>query len=174
MTGRIRKLGKYLDKGLSAIIAICFYMGLVCLGITAIVIMIDTIGRMFGFTGISSIELTGYMLVAVAFLPAAYTVRQGLFMTTDVVTKKLSSSAQKILRWVTDTITFIVSIFMLWSCLELTVTLYSGKMRSSTVLAPPLYLPQLPTTIGMSLFVIVMGIMIFQNIFSRGQWRKGK
>ena len=167
-TGKVLKLGVYLDKALSAVLAFCTYLGVVCLVIVLIVVMIDVVIRPFGLVGVSSIEISGYALVSLVLLPAAYVIRRGLFIRIGMVADRLSPSIQTILRLVTDVITLFTAVILLWSCWDLTRTLYIHKTYANTTLAPPLYMPQLATTVGMALVVIVLVVMILQSILSRG------
>jgi TRAP-type C4-dicarboxylate transport system permease small subunit len=167
MITRIQNPYLYMEKALSVIMKICLYIGLICLSISAIVIIIDIVVRQFGLAGVSSTEITGYMLVALAFLPAAYTFKQGLFIRITVITERLSPTSQKVLGLVTDFIILLVAIILAKSCWGLTLTLFHDQTTAATVLAPRLYIPQAATSVGLSLLIISIVSKMLQSIFIR-------
>lgn len=155
-----------LDKALSLIEKAAVIVSVFCLIAMLGLIIGDTVGRLFGFPVGCSRELSGYLMVAIIFLPAAYALRRKQHVAVEILTVRLRSKTGAILLVATDIIMFVITILLVKSCWELATTSYAYGSRSNTLLMVPLYLPQLSLALGMSLLTIEAAVETIRSIFT--------
>ena len=115
-------------------------------------------------------EVAGYMLVAIVFLGMPVALSKGALFRVELVLNKLPP---RIARWVQmlfDVLSLGVSLILLWQMARLVHDSWQRKIEAPTVLATPLYIPQIFMVLG--LLTLVM-ILVLQLIRSADSIRKG-
>ena len=158
------------NKILTRVEDVLNYIAALCLAVIIITIIADVAGRLFGILIPYTIEMSGYMLVPITYLPAAYGLRHGLHVNVEFALKWFSPPVQRKLQMVTDLITFIIIMLILLECWGLVLKSYSRGLVSNTMLRAPLYLPQSAIIIGLTFFTIEMFIIAWCSVLlSRGK-----
>jgi len=166
LTVVMKKLTALGDKILAIGENVLVYFSLVCLGVMASMVNADLVGRQFGFSVPYTIEISGYLLVPITYLPVALCLRQGLHVKVDFITRLLPSGARLIVLVATDLLTSLVSIVVLLGCWNLFLTSYSRGLVSNTMLRAPLSLPQSTIVIGLLVFVVEMFVTTWRSIIA--------
>jgi TRAP-type C4-dicarboxylate transport system permease small subunit len=158
------------NKILISIEAVLNYIAALCLAMIMITIIADVAGRLFGILIPYTIEMSGYMLVPITYLPVAYGLRHGLHVNVDAALKWFSPSVQRKLQMVTDLITLFIVLLVLLQCWVLVLMSYTRGLVSNTMLRAPIYIPQSAIIIGLIFFTIEMFIIAWRSVLlSRGK-----
>jgi len=128
----------------------------------------NVVGRLVDYPVPYTVEVNGYMMVALVFLVGARTLRMGQHVKVELVTRHLSVRAQGLLLVVTNVLTFIVILACTISFWEVVISSYVHDFHSSTTLRAPLYLPQLLGAMGLSLFAVESAAVTARSILHRG------
>ena len=172
MSSKIQHCLESLDKWLSRVGLLFIFIGAVCLCIITVLVVFELIGRQLGFAGKFGNEISGYMYVALTFLPSGYVFREGLFINITLLTDRLSLSYKRILRLVTDIIVLVIVILTMKGCWDMFLYSYNHKIVSNSILEVPMYLPQIAPVIGISVLVIVAAVGIVSSILFQSSRRK--
>jgi TRAP-type C4-dicarboxylate transport system permease small subunit len=129
-----------------------------CLIFITIIILASVAGRYFEIYVGDADELSTYMMVMIAYLPAAGCLRRGEFVVVDLVIRLLPSAARNIVLVVTNLFSSLVVIVIAHACFGLFIESYRSGLVSNSLLKVPLYLPQAPIVIGAALLTIRMVI----------------
>lgn len=95
-------------------------------------------------------ELSGYLLVGITFLGAAYTLTQDAHIRIEIVVGKLGADAQRRLNYITDVLSFLFLVIYAWQGGSLFVDAYVSGKISSTLVRTPMYIPELAVLIGLT------------------------
>lgn len=101
-------------------------------------------------------ECAVYLLIALAFFGLAPTDRAGEHIQIDVLTKRLSGRVRTRLQVLTAGAVAIFASIAVWGGWEMVAQSLKFGRRSLTLLAVPVWIPQLALPLGMTLLVIAM------------------
>ena len=159
MLSRLEALNKKLSLG-GAYVASLLFVALVVL------IMVEIIGRsFFDYSTMLADEYSGYFYLAAIFFGLAYTFNQEAHIRITIITSRLSNSVK---RWVdifAGLITLVMLLFVLYYSWLFMIDSKEMEMLSENVSETPLYLTQIPISIGIALFVFAVFVFVFRRIF---------
>lgn len=93
-------------------------------------------------------EIVSYMLVGVAFLGAAWTLRLDGHIRMELLSEVGGPVGRRISDLLMFTVVVLVSASLLWTGWNMTVATFTFGWRASTLLATPLWLPQALIPLG--------------------------
>lgn len=99
-------------------------------------------------------EYTAYLVIMITFLPLAYTQRKNGHIEVDIIINKLPDKTRLILGILTDNLTLVVSILMIWYGIILTIKSFQHNVLSQTIMMTPLWIPQMVIVVGLIAFVL--------------------
>lgn len=139
----------YIRNTIHAFSRVLFWACAVIILIMALSVTYEVIARyVFDSPTIWVTEVSSYMLVAVAFLGAAWTLRADGHIRMEL----LSETGGPVGRRISDVAMFLVSICvsaaLLWTGWNMASANYSFGWKSSTMLATPLWIPQMLVPLG--------------------------
>ncbi|MDX1608848.1 MAG: TRAP transporter small permease [Halofilum sp. (in: g-proteobacteria)] len=120
----------------------------------AVLVLSQTIGRLFGVLVPSANELAGYCVAASAFLGLAPTLNHGVHIRVRIVTQHLSAPVQRWLEGWCLLLGLGLSGFATWYAIDLVVGSWRYGDVSPGLLAVPLWIPQLGMAAGLSIFTL--------------------
>lgn len=127
----------------------------------AALITYDVVSRaLFNSPSLITDEITGYLLVFVAFMGAAEALRAGRHIGVDILTSKLSRHARLRLKLVAAVLSLGFLTVFWWHAV---VMVYNSYIRNVTVpssLLTPVWIPQVFIPIGMTLLILQMVVEI--------------
>jgi len=142
----------------------------ICLWAMVLVILIDITGRrFFGHSTQMADELSGYFLVVITFMGAAYTLRQGRHISVDLLQEHLSPKANRILSIFTSVFALAFIVIMIWYSLKLSLSSLKFGTLSGTMLDIPLWIPQIVVPVGLFILALAALSHILRLIFSPDQ-----
>jgi TRAP-type C4-dicarboxylate transport system permease small subunit len=101
-------------------------------------------------------EVAGYLLVAVAFLGMGVSLHDKALFRVEFVQARLAGRPQRLLQIGFDLVALGVGIVLEHQLIRLVVSSYTRGFREATLLATPLYLPQIVMPVGVGLMIAVL------------------
>lgn len=122
--------------------------------IICLVILARVIGRWLGIVVPSSEDFAGYLLASASFLALAYTFQSGAHIRVSLFTSRLS---KKTLLWVDRAVLAIAALIVCFLAYQLIYMVWESwifEEVTSGYIPMPLWLVQLPMSIGAVIFAI--------------------
>ncbi len=156
----LENLNNKLSKG-GAYLSSMLFVALVVL------IMTEIIGRsFFDYSTMLADEYSGYFYLGAVFFGLAYTFNEGGHIRINIVTSRLSLNSQRFIDIFAGILaTFILSYALYYSYLFM-MDFKEMEMLSEAVSETPLWLTQIPMTIGIALFVFASLVFTLKRIFN--------
>ena len=149
------------------------YFGGACLVMIAAMVVVSVAGRYFGIYVSEVEEISTYLMVIIAYLPAAGCLRRGEFVSVKIILILLPSASREKLMAVTNVLSTFVLLVIVVTTYLLFSESFNAKLVSTSILRVPLYLPQLPMIIGASLLLIRMLVITWNSMRSLIKKNKG-
>lgn len=96
-------------------------------------------------------EVGGYLLVAITFFGAAFTLRQNMQIKVTVVTERFSSRLRNGIALVADIIGLVFVLMVVWLSSKLVWESFVTSSKSNTYMETPMFIPGLVVPIGMGI-----------------------
>ncbi len=136
-----------------AIVALVFAQ--VCLNL-ADKIVVGLTGTGIGLTIPSYADFTGFFLAASTFLALAYTLRAGGHIRVTLLLGRLPAGAHRGFEIAVVLVALAMSAFAAWYVILLVYESIEFGDRSSGMVSVPLWLPQLPVALGLSILTLAL------------------
>lgn len=136
-----------LASGLSVGVAI-FLIG--------IFVAYDVLARsLFRLTNSWVTEVTTYLMGYIAFVGAAYALREGAHVSVDMLSQKLSARGSRALALLAQAVMLLVVATLAWLSFQFFRDAWTSNERSDTLLSVRLWIPYLSFLLGMLWLLIV-------------------
>ena len=109
-------------------------------------------------------EYTGYLLLIISFVGAAYALKVGSHVSVDFVTRLLPPRVQRWLQVVTDGVSLVCIILLVYYMYQLTFTNLGRGTVSVTPMETPLGPVQLFMVLGGTLFILQLLAMFSESL----------
>jgi len=103
-----------------------------------------------------STEIATYMLVAMAFVTAAWAQRQGAHIRVALLVERLRGEARLNLELIGAWVGFAFLAFLAWQTVVMSYDNWLNGVRIFSLLNTPVYLPQIPVAVGLAAFAFAM------------------
>ena len=134
-----------------------------------VIIVIGVLSRyVFNFPFYFVEEYSGYLLVGIGFLGAAYAFQKGVHIKVDTVVERLPRRARAGLETITTLIGTCIIVILTWSGFKLFLTDFRGHVVSSTIMQTPLWIPESFVLIG---WVVLLLMLILHMIHRVKEWK---
>lgn len=140
-----------------------FWVSGIAVLLMTLLITVEVVGRrVLNFTTLIADEFSGYLLVVITFMGAAYTLKAAGFTRMELVYNQFKTTG----RWVLDFVFNLVSLafliildYWLWDHI---ISNYRSGMASISILQTPLYIPKLFMGVGATLllFQVVLELVV--------------
>lgn len=132
-----------------------FGRGVAELGVLALItlIAVDVFGRyvLLKSTMIAD-ELGGYLLVAITYFGAAYTLRQGMHIRVDILVNYFSIGLRRRLTLAMEILVLIYVVLLTWQSAKLVIMDLVTPAHAPTIMRTPMFIPELLVPIGLGIF----------------------
>ncbi|MGQ3676045.1 TRAP transporter small permease subunit [Xanthobacter sp. TB0139] len=150
-----------------------FWLTAIIIVLMAVAVTYEVVCRyVFGQPTIWVSESSSYMLVAVAFLGAAWTLRVDGHIRMELLAEIGGQRG----RMVSDLAMFLVgaaiSVALAWTGWNMTLANYNFGWRSSTLMATPLWIPQMLIPIG-AVALLLQCLVGFLDVLSGRRYQEG-
>lgn len=147
----------YLDAVSKYLSRVSAVMGQVIIAIMVLLITVDVLGRSIIMKSILiSTEVSGYALVALAFLGLAHTERAGSNIEISILTKKFPPSVQKKLQLVVSAVSTLFMAWLAWITMGPVIDNFNNNVTSITILHVPMWILYFVIPIGYAMLTILM------------------
>ena len=109
-------------------------------------------------------EFSGYMMVALAFLGAAYTWKEKGHIRITFITTRLPPKTRSYLRLATLILVFLFMLSQVFAGYGFLVTSFKYHMSSNTWLFTPLQGPHITMVIGFVIFLLILLVAIVRAV----------
>jgi len=132
-----------------------------------VLVMTEIIGRsFFDYSTMLADEYSGYFYLGAVFFGLAFTFNESGHIRINIVTSRLSKNSQRIIDIFAGILATIILSYALYYSFLFMVDSKEMEMLSEAVSETPLWLTQIPMTIGMSLFVLAALSYTLKRIFN--------
>ena len=123
----------------------------------ALLITAEVVSReLFDYSLQVTHEIAGYLLVAVAFLSIGVSLHDRALFRVEILFGRLPKRGQDILQLVFDLLALGFGLLLEYHLIQLVLSSYSRGFKEATILATPLYLPQLVMPVGVGFMIVVL------------------
>lgn len=112
-------------------------------------------------------ELTMYLMAFVAFVGAAYALREGAHVSVDMLVQRVSSVAARRLRLIADTVMVLVVTTLTWLSFRFFLDAWTSNEMSDTLMSVHLWKPFLSFFVGMLWLLVVLAEQLVRSRRSR-------
>ena len=145
---------------LRGLVALGGIVGAVAMWAITAVVTYDVIARFLGHPTLWALEVSSYLMIAVAILGAGDTLRHDGHFTVRVVVDALPPTAQRVLDLLVAVACAIFIGLFAWGAVELLDYSFQYEIRSPTLLQVPLIYPQGLVAIGALLLLLAFLLRI--------------
>ena len=119
-------------------------------------------------------ETCGYLVVAMLFLGAAYSLRAQALLRVEFIIVALPARVRDAVVFVYDVASLGFALILLYQLHRITVSSYDRGMIAPTLMETPIYLPQIVMPVGSALLVLALVAEIIQDVarLSSGRGRR--
>ena len=138
-----------------------------------LLITVEVVGRrVLNFTTLIADEFSGYLLVVITFMGAAYTLKSGGFTRMELVYNQFKTTGRRVLDFVFNLVSLAFLIILDYWLWDHIISNYRSGMASISILQTPLYIPKLFMGVGATLllFQVVLDLVVLLS----PQPKKGK
>ena len=153
---------KRISDKISRASLIAAYVTAVMFGMLVILVMAEIIRRaVFGSSFLWTFELSSWLLVGIAFMGLAYTLKTGGHVRVTLVSSRLAPRAQNLVEIVLSGIGLAFTAYLATYILRGTLSTYTMNVRGLSVLEPPIFVIWVVAFIGLCIFSLqFVGIML--------------
>lgn len=113
-------------------------------------------GAYLGYVARSADDFAGYAMLASSFLALAYTFGTGEHIRVTLVLQRLKGRARRVGEiWCLFGATLLTGFFS-WYAIKLVIDSYKFGDKSTGLIAVPLWIPQIPMAVGVTVLFIAM------------------
>lgn len=109
-------------------------------------------------------EVAGYLLVAIVFLGMPVALSRGALFRVELVLNRLPGEVARWVQLAFNLLSLSVSLILLWQMARLVMDSWVRKIEAPTVLATPLYVPQIFMVLGLLTLVLVLVLHLIQPV----------
>jgi len=130
-----------------------------------LLITVEVISRSaFNYSLQVSDELAAYLLVGITFLAVSVALQENALFRVEFLFERLSPRIRPFFSLAFDACSLIVAAVLEYELVQLVVSSFVRDNRSLSLLATPLYIPQLVMPIGMAVMILMFLAAIVRDV----------
>jgi TRAP-type C4-dicarboxylate transport system permease small subunit len=150
---------------LDALVEVCYALCEITLVAMMVLIALNVFTRrVLRFDLQVTDELSGYMLVAVACLSLAPALRSGSFFKVEFLFARLPLRARRVLLVFFDLLSLLFTAVLEFELIRLIASSFAERALASTMLATPLWIPQLLMPVGFGAMGVLLAGMLVRDV----------
>ena len=161
---REKRLTRFLDAVSHIVSVASSTSGIIFVFGMALLITVDVIGRSIGHSTLIADEMSGYMLVGLAFLGLAYTQRKKRHIQITLITRRFSQRVQEMIELGVLIVGFVFASWLVWTTWGLVEMMYTDNRRSLSLVETPMWIPALFVPVGLGMFALELLIEIRKTV----------
>lgn len=157
--------GAAIGRAIGAVIRIAMLAAEIVLVLMMAMIATEVITRnVFDYSLQVTDELSGYLLVALTFLSIGVSLHDGAFFRVEFVFERLPPRAQGAVSCLFISAALVFAIILDWHLVRLVQSSFRRGKVEPSLLATPLWIPQIMMPLGTTLLVLVLLGMLTRQI----------
>lgn len=158
------RLLRRLREGVAAVATLMAYIAGWNYVACALFITFDVVARrFFGFSSQATVEITGYMLAAGIAWALAHTLARRAHIRVDVLVNRMPFGIRAWLHVFSLALLGGLSVLIAWSAWELVDESALFNATDNSALRIPMILPQGIWAVGISAFVVMLGVLLLES-----------
>ncbi|MES1926063.1 hypothetical protein T31B1_12114 [Salinisphaera sp. T31B1] len=155
--------------GETVIAAVCGVGCAAALSAMALGIVAEIVARnLFDYSFMSVDEISGYLLVAVMFLGLVVAIHDNALFRVELVTDRLSVRHRYVFDLALSLVFIGFLLVLAYQCFLLAKDSFDGGYTAPTLLATPLYLPQMLIPLGLTASAVLLGLRVLRLFVEPG------
>jgi TRAP-type C4-dicarboxylate transport system permease small subunit len=124
--------------------------------------------RFLGFSLFFSYEYSGYLLIVITFMGAAFTLHEGGFTRMEVLYNRFKGKALFILDFFIYVVAFAYLLIIAYWLWIYVASSYSSGVTSISIAQTPLYIPRVFMFLGVALLAVEVGSILIRLVLLFG------
>jgi TRAP-type C4-dicarboxylate transport system permease small subunit len=126
----------------------------IALGLMAVLIFADVVTRNLTSVNLYMTgELSGYLLVLVAFLGIPNGLRHGKLLRIELLIARLNTGARRALAVAYNLVALVLASILFWQFLQMVMTSHRRMILAPTLMQTPIWIPQSVLVLGAALLI---------------------
>jgi len=150
---------KCIERVISFLSKLGSWISGIAIMIMIFLITLEVVGRrLFGFSTLVSDEFSGYLLVVITFMGAAYTLKTKGFTRMEVIYNRFAETGRRVFNILINLVALIflvVADYWIW---VYTLSSYRSETKSISIVQTPLFIPQ--SFIGLGVTLLLFEVML--------------
>lgn len=130
--------------------------GAVCIALICVLMVVQSLGRQFGFPTGAINDVVAWLCAAAAFMTMAHAFKHGDFVRVTLVLEKLSSPMRRRYEITCLTIAAAAIAYLAWWACAFTYESWKFNELAQGLWALPMWIPQLSFAVGSILFLVAV------------------
>ncbi|MGJ3700563.1 TRAP transporter small permease [Variovorax sp. AFSI2.2] len=131
-------------------------LGAGCIALICILMVVQTLGRQFGFQTGAITDVVSWLCAAAAFMTMAHAFKHGDFVRVTLVLEKLSASNRRRFELVCLAVACVAMGYLAWWACRFTFESWQFNELAQGLWAIPIWIPQMSFAIGSVLFLVAL------------------
>ena len=145
-----------LRRGLDMTYAGAGVVGAACIALICVLMIVQTLGRQFGFPTGAINDVVSWLCAAAAFLTMAHAFKHGDFVRVTLVLEKLSAPARRRFELVCLVVALAAVGYLAWWACRFTLESWQFNEVAQGLWAIPIWIPQLSFAAGSILLLVAV------------------
>jgi len=131
-------------------------LGAGCIALICILMVVQTLGRQFGFQTGAITDVVSWLCAAAAFMTMAHAFKHGDFVRVTLVLEKLSAPNRRRFELVCLAVACVAMGYLAWWACRFTFESWQFNELAQGLWAIPIWIPQMSFAIGSVLFLVAL------------------
>jgi TRAP-type C4-dicarboxylate transport system permease small subunit len=129
-----------------------------------VIVTAEVVSRsLFNFSFQVTHEIAGYFLVGVTFLGISISLRDHALFRVEFIYMRIPARSRAALQLMFNLLSLVFVVILDYQLIRLVISSYTRGVIEPTILATPLYIPQLVMPIGVFMIVMVLLVHILED-----------
>lgn len=148
--------GQLLRRTLDRLYLVTGVLGAVAIVLLCVLILVQVVTRLFLLPVAGLDEVAAWAVAGSAMLPLAYTFRHAAHIRVDLIISHVGRGAKRMMEIVSLVLAAAMVSFMAYAAIDMVWDSFEFGEMSSGQIVVPLWLPQIPLPVGVSVFAIAL------------------
>ncbi|MFN3438170.1 MAG: TRAP transporter small permease [Acidovorax sp.] len=131
-------------------------VGATCIAVICVLMVVQSLGRQFGFSTGAVNDVVSWLCAAAAFLTMAHAFKHGDFVRVTLVLEKLSPAMRRKFEIVSLSVAAVAIGYLSWWACVFTYESWQFNELAQGLWAVPIWIPQLSFALGSLLFFVAV------------------
>ena len=136
--------------------AVAGALGAACIALICVLMVVQTLGRQFGFPTGAINDVVSWLCAAAAFLTMAHAFKHGDFVRVTLMLEKVSAPVRRLLELACLAIAAAAVAYLAWWACRFTWQSWQFNEVAQGLWAVPVWIPQMSFAIGSILFLVAV------------------